>query len=369
MKLLDRYLLGVFFSAFLIFLVGFLSLFMVVDFSTRLPRFLSLRNVDIAAFMLEYYLLRLPLFLLYVLPTISLFASMFAVVKLQKTNELVPIVTSGVSLRRMSMPFVLTSLATAAAAFALDEFVLPPLMPAIGETDEILISSATSSNAVAYDLRRNYLHAREYDHVNKILTDATLTRSRENGRKRQVVRAPQGRWDRDRRRWIFSDGTVEYYDEEGNIERIEEPGKPPRIRRDPFGPDGWTLEDADIVPEDLQKRLSISGNFASMRELIRKARDYPHVPSFRTAIHGKFSLPLSCVVLLLLGLPLVVTPQGRSLVRGLTLCFLVTAAYYMLHLFLVDRGNLGRLDPVIASWGATVVSAVVGGAAYAKMKS
>lgn len=369
MRILDRYLLGIFLSAFFIFLLAFLSLFLVVDFSTRLPRFLSLKGVETVSFMFQYYLLRLPLFLLYVLPTVTLFASMFAMVRLQKTNELVPIVTSGVSLRRLSIPFVITSVATAAGAFLLDEFALPPLMSAIGETDEILISSSTSANAIAYDLRRVYLHAREYDHVRKSMTDVTLTRSRTNGRKQQVVRADEGRWDKERKRWIFSRGTIEYYGEDGSLERIEEPGKPPRIRRDLFGVEGWTLEDSDIVPEDLQKRLSISGNFAPLSELIQKARDYPHVPSFQTAIHGKFSLPLSCVVLLLLGLPFVATPQAKSFIRGLTSCFLVTAGYYVLHIFLVDRGNAGSLDPVVASWGATVICGLGGTVAYLRMKS
>ena len=131
MKLIDRYLFGVFISAFFIFLLTFVSLFLVVDFSTRLNRFLLLPESEIAGFIAKYYLLRLPLFLLYVLPTVTLFASMFSFVKLQKTNELVPIVTSGISLRRLSLPFAVAAAATSLLAFSLDEFALPRLMPEI----------------------------------------------------------------------------------------------------------------------------------------------------------------------------------------------------------------------------------------------
>ena len=65
----------------------------------------------------------------------------------------------------------------------------------------------------------------------------------------------------------------------------------------------------------------------------------------------------------------VATPQARSFIRGLTSCFLVTAAYYILHVFLVDRGNAGSLGPAVASWGATVLCGLAGAAAYARMKS
>jgi lipopolysaccharide export LptBFGC system permease protein LptF len=369
MRLLDRYVLGIFLSALLIFSISFLALFLIVDFSWRLPRFLSLTSVNVVAFMLKYYAVRLPLFALYVLPTVSLFAAMFALVRLQKSNELVPIVTSGVSMHRVAAPFLVVSVLLAVGAFALDEFVLPDMMTAIGETDEILLSSEITTNVNAVDRRANQLYAREYNAVTKTLSGVAFTARWENHRTRLVAHAKEGRFDADRARWVLSDGTWEAFDREGNPIRIEEPGKQPRRNIVSFGRDGYVVEECDITLKDLQRRFSLSGRYETIRELNAKIREFPDLTEPRLSLHRKFSFPLSCVVLLLLGLPFVVQTYSKSIVRGLLMCMLVTACYYVVHLVLIDRAGNQKLDPVVASWGSTVFFGIVGVVNFSRMKS
>jgi len=369
MRLLDRYVLGIFLSALLIFSLSFMGLFLIVDFSWRLPRFLSLTSVNVLGFMFTYYAVRLPLFALYVLPTVSLFAAMFAIVRLQKSNELVPIVTSGVSMHRLTAPFLIVSLLIAVGAFALDEFVLPDMMTRIGETDEILLSSEISTNVNAVDRRANQLYAREYNTVRKTLSGVAFTARWENHRTRLLVHAKEGRFDVDRGRWVFSDGTWEAFGPEGNPIVIEEPGKQPRRHIVSFGQDGYVVENCDITLKDLQRRFSLSGSYETIRELSAKIREFPDLTEPRLSLHRKFSFPLSCVVLLILGLPFVVQTHSKSVVRGLLMCLVVTAAYYVVHLVLIDRAGNQKLDPVYASWGSTVVFGIIGIINFARMKS
>ena len=100
-RLLDRYILSIFLSALAVFTTAF-----------AMMRHRSL--LPLLVFVLEYYLLRLPMILTYLLPMVILFAAMFTVFKLSRTNEILPIAASGTSLRRMALPFLLTACVTSA---------------------------------------------------------------------------------------------------------------------------------------------------------------------------------------------------------------------------------------------------------------
>jgi lipopolysaccharide export system permease protein len=369
LRILDRYVLGIFLSALIVFSVCFMALFLIVDFSTRLPRFLNLQTIQILPFIARYYSIRLPLFLLYVLPTVSLFAAMFSMVKLQKSNEIVPIVTSGTSMQRVALPFVVCAVLIAGGAFALDELVLPGLTDALAETDEILLSRETTQKPAAMDRRGNHITAQQYDHVNKVLTEAIITRCWPNNLTKEVIHANVVRWDRDRDRWIVFGGTISYFDEDGNPITVDDGGRP-KLKKEPLPPVGAVLEDFDITPDDLQRRLSISGDFDTVPSLVRKIRVEPTNVRHKLALHNKFSFPLSCVVLLLLGLPFAAQTHIRAgVMRGLMLCLVVTAAYYTVHFILLDRAKRQQIDPVVASWFATALFGALGIAHYARMKS
>src|SRR5215475_7508178 len=111
-RLLDRYVLGIFLPAVLLFTVTLLFLFIAVDFASKLGRFLEIKSLDIPLyrFILTYYLYRVPLLLLILIPSVMLFAPTFTVIKLARANEILPIATSGISLRRMALPFVTAAL-------------------------------------------------------------------------------------------------------------------------------------------------------------------------------------------------------------------------------------------------------------------
>ena len=101
-RLLDRYVLSIFLPAFGLFTVAFLALFLAVDFASNLGKFLDLKSVDLLPFVLRYYGCRLPMMATYLLPVVALFAPIFTVIKLSRTNEILPVAASGTSLRRLS---------------------------------------------------------------------------------------------------------------------------------------------------------------------------------------------------------------------------------------------------------------------------
>ena len=227
MKLLDRYIFSIYGSAFGLVTMTFVALFTAMDLSSRIARILSLKNINTMSFLLNYYLVRLPMFLHLVLPAVSLFAAMFTVIQLQKTNELLPMITSGVSLRRLCFIFVAGALFCAVLMAVLDEYVLPALMGEIRESDDILISDKPQKNQV-YPAEKVVWIVDEYDRVKKQMKGVTFTRYRGDGRREVVIRAQTATWDPGQSHWVLRTGTSQPFDAEGAPRIVRPDGKLPQ---------------------------------------------------------------------------------------------------------------------------------------------
>jgi lipopolysaccharide export system permease protein len=125
--LLDRYLTRGYIKAYLVCLVSLLSLFIVLDLFTNLDDFASKRQ-GFEAMMKTiglYYAHTTPRIFDRLCEAIVLLAAMFTVAMMQRNNELLPLLSAGVSTRRIVTPVLLTACAMMGLTVANQELVLP----------------------------------------------------------------------------------------------------------------------------------------------------------------------------------------------------------------------------------------------------
>ena len=77
-------------------------------------------------------------------------------------------------------------------------------------------------------------------------------------------------------------------------------------------------------------------------------------------INKKFSIPLSCIVFAILGLPLSIGQVRSGKSRGFTIGLLVIMVYYVLQLSGEGLGETGKISPVIGTWAPNVILGVIG---------
>jgi lipopolysaccharide export system permease protein len=365
MRLLDRYVLGIFLPALALFTVTLLFLFISVDFASKLGRFLDLKSTPMLPFIAKYYALRIPMLMNILVPSVLLFAPTFTVIKLARANEILPIAASGISLRRMSLPFVVAALLSSVFMAAMDEFVLPLVGDGITETDEILSAKNLKFNVEDYDGEAK-IFAKSYNFVAQVLSgNVRVTLLDETKRPVQIITAEECRWDTRRKRWVAFSGFVEK-----PFEIIEVPGEKPRVWRQPTPDEGYVIE-CKLKPENIRRSAGLTNRygFATLKSMIRDMHQYSHVPAATLKVHSRFSFPLSPVVLLLVGLPFVMDPHSQSFVKGLIFCFLLSVGYYLTHFACVDFGNIGLIPPIIAAWFPVATFGAVGIIAFARMKT
>ena len=123
MRLLDRYVLRYFLQAYFYCIAGFISIWFIFDVSDNISTFLDQRISRLL--ILQYYLTQVPQILVILLPVALLLALLFCLGRMSRSNEIVSMLTSGVSVPRIIGPLLAVGLLTTAASTALNYSLAP----------------------------------------------------------------------------------------------------------------------------------------------------------------------------------------------------------------------------------------------------
>ncbi len=105
MRLLDRYIVRNFLQPFVYCVLGFLSIWLIFDISDNSSTIFDER----APFMLvvKFYWTQIPQVLVILLPVALLLALLFALGRMSRANEIVSMLTAGVSVPRVVFPLLI----------------------------------------------------------------------------------------------------------------------------------------------------------------------------------------------------------------------------------------------------------------------
>src|SRR4051794_39185001 len=133
MRILDRLLLWSFFKAYLICLVSLLSLYIVIDLFTNLEDFAqhSRGLISVLQNIGKFYSYKVVQIFDRLCEAIVLLAATFTVAWVQRNNELVPLLSAGVSTRRVIRPVLLGSSLLIGLGVLNQELLIPRIADAL----------------------------------------------------------------------------------------------------------------------------------------------------------------------------------------------------------------------------------------------
>jgi lipopolysaccharide export system permease protein len=123
------------------------------------------------------------------------------------------------------------------------------------------------------------------------------------------------------------------------------------------------VEKIGFLPEDLQRvaKKSEEMNFKELLYYIRdvEAEGYDATP-YRVDLHGKFALPVACLIVCLIGAGITVRKIAQhGLSVNIALGIAVIFLYWIIHSFCMSLGYGGMLPPIIAAWMSDFIFACV----------
>jgi lipopolysaccharide export system permease protein len=156
-KLIDRQMIRGYFKSYFVCLASLLSLYVVVDLFTNLDDFTH-HNKGLGASLLRivtYYGYKVAQIFDRLCEAIVLLAAMFTVAWMQRNNEQVPLLSAGVSTRRIVTPVLLSAFFMLGLTVINQEFIIPRIADKLaldrddpGGSKNVAVRSAYESNGI-----------------------------------------------------------------------------------------------------------------------------------------------------------------------------------------------------------------------------
>lgn len=361
MRLLDRYLLRELIVPFLYCLCGFLIFWNTWRLIDELRSFQRQRltALDIA----EYYLVRTPEFLVVVIPIALLLALLYALTQHARNHELTAIRAAGVSLLRLSVPYLAVGLFLSVTVGVLNELCVPTSSEAADEIKgRYLAHKNTPKESVREFKFMNFRDKRQwYIQAYNRSTDEMF---------RPLVFAPRaggGRYEVSAERAAFHDG-IWYFTNAQELVYSPTPGVDPIRVQSQVRP----MKEFTETPLFIRGQIKI-GKMDTFREAsksqlsIREIQEYqrwnpgdPRSPMFDTLLHGRIATPWTSLVVVLIALPFGVSTGRRNVFVGVASSITICFAYFILQQLCLALGSGGHLPPPLAAWLPNLVFAATG---------
>ena len=123
LKKIDIYIIKKFLGTYFFAIALIISIAVVFDINEKLDSFL---NAPLKAIVVDYYLNFIPYFANLFSPLFTFIAVIFFTSKLADTSEIIAMLSSGISFRRLMIPYMISAAIIAGVTFYLNSYVIPP---------------------------------------------------------------------------------------------------------------------------------------------------------------------------------------------------------------------------------------------------
>lgn len=353
MKTLDRYILKNFLYSYVLSLCVLISLYVVLDLFVNLDEFTENGKpvYQVARDVFDYYIFNVPFYFAQLSGVITAFAACATLARLARQNELVAILASGTSLYRVAMPVVLASLCMNLLLVADQEFMLPKVAPKLArERDDVEGARSYGVWCVREgESNKRLLSAQYFQPREKRIRGLIIMELNQQGNRRaqlgDVITATKARWDGARHGWVLEDRGMRIKVAEAVAGGITSEAEVRRIPLD-FYP-------SDLTPEELLARQNAQWiQFLSVRDLNQmQKRPDANLIQIAQIKHGRFTLPINNMILLLLGISFFMSRLPESvLTQGAKALILCASAFLVTFIGQQLVGATGSFSPALPAW-------------------
>lgn len=355
LKKLDVYIIKKFLGTFFFSILLIVSIAVIFDFAENVDDFID-SKVPAEGIIFEYYLNFVPYF-------VNLFSALFVFIsvifftsKMASNTEIIAILSSGISFRRMLRPFFIAAFVIALFSWWLGNFVIPP-------ANKIRIEFENTYMKNPYYVKDNHIHKQISPGVYIYMEDYVAT---EQKGERFYIEHIEGvdlisraacndvRWNPENGSWEM----INYFTR--NLDSLDE-----------HFVKGALLDTIiKLNPEDFIERdnLKETMNFNELNDFINKKEleGDERIVNYILEKHQRTSMPFAAFILTLIGVSVACRKSrggiGLPLGLGLGLSF----AYILFMQVSTNFAKGGSMTPIAAVWLPNLVFAIIAYYLYRK---
>jgi len=347
-QLMDIYILRRFFFYFAVLMGTFVFLFETFTFFELLDDIARHRVPFLIV--VDYFRYLAPFLLYQLAPLGALVAVLVTLGVMSKSNEIVAIKASGISLYRLALPLLLAGLALAAIMIVLDDTYLPYA----NQRQDALHNLIKGRPPQTYTHPQRWIFGENYKVYNYDLFDpaqnlfgglSVLEIDPADFQLRRRVFASRARWSESQKLWVlegswvrdFSDGSIVRYERLPPVTSLPELTEPP-----------------SYFNREVRQAFQMSWRELSkyIDGLRRAGFD---VSNLTVQWHRKLAFPIMAPVIMLLAIPFAFLVGTRGAIGGVALGVGIGIVYWSLAELLQAMGGVGQLPPFLAGWSPDII--------------
>ncbi len=349
-RIIDWYIIRKFLGTFFFSLLMIMTIAVVFDFAEKIDNFME-KDAPVKAIIFDYYLNFIPYFATLFAPLFVFIAVIFFTSKMAANTEIIAILNSGMSFRRMMWPYFLSSLVIAIFTLVLTNFVIPTAnLNRINFEDKYY--RPTNRRVPVMNIHRQVypnvlIYMESYNPVSQAGRNVTLEKFNDDGKLESKLAANLIRYDTASHKWII----VNY-----NLRRITD-------KEDIISSGDRIDTTLTIKPSDFSYGKGVVGTmtYKELNDYINQLRlqGSDELKMFLIEKHRRIANPFAVFILTLIGVSLssrkVRGGIGMNIGIGLALSF----SYILFMQFASQFSLKGNLEPMLAMWIPNIIYAFI----------
>ena len=360
-QILDAYVVSSFLLYFSLFLVSFVLLTEVFTFFELLGDII--KNHIPMARVFTYLFFLAPKLIYDSTPVSAMVGVLVTFGIMTKHNEVIAFKSCGVSMHRLAVPVLLTSLSVSALLFAFDYYYVPE-----ANRRQDAIRAEIKGRPVQTFLRpdRKWIvgkqsriyYYRYFDPSGMMAEVSVYELDPESFRLRRHITAERAYWSGSLKAWVFENGWRRDLAKAGV--------KPYETFQ------ATTFPELDEPPSYFLKEVKQDKqmNFHELADYIAELQQSGFdTTQLRIQYYKKFSVPLFAFILAMISIPFAFVTGNRGALAGVGVSFGIAVAYWSLNQLFEQVGNIGQLPAAAAAWSPNGVFCLAGAYLMTRMKT
>ncbi len=352
LKLIDRYILKKFLSAFFFVVVILVAIILVIDFTEKNDDFIK-HNLSIWQ-ILNYYKVVAPFFANLITPITVFIATVFVTSKMAGHSEIIAILSSGVSFVRMMRPYLIGSIIIAILSFYLNGWVIP-------DSNKERVAFEVQYTKSAFNYSERNIHIQESKDVflymqsynNRVNRGNRFTMEKVEGTTLvEKLSADYVQWEPEKGKWMIKNWKLRKFDSLGEVvTKGEQLDTLLRIHPKDFENnyrrwEALTIDELYQYVDELQERGSME------------------VPIYQIEIYVRYMAPYTVIILTFIGLIVSARKTRGGTGFQIALGFLIAFIYIIVFILTRSIAETSTWNPILVVWMPNIIFSIVGFVLY-----
>ena len=350
MKILDKYIIGKFLTAFFFTVVMLVSVICVIDYTEKNDDFIH-ANLTFWYVFTHYYLYLFPYFANLLAPITIFIAVVFVTARLAARTELVAMLASGMSFERLLLPYTLGAGVIALFTFGLISWIIPKGTREIVRFESVVVEEPWHYEGRNVHIKigpRTYAYLESYDNVHNVGFRFALE-TFDNTMLRRRLTADAITWDSTKHVWHLAPQLVRTFQEPTGETLLSLPARDTTL---------------NLLPKDFASTYRLAETLTSpqlndliQNKLLRGANDTAQYLSVK---YERYAYPFDIIILTLIGVVLSARKSRGGVGGQIALGFVLAFIFIIFVMLSRNLASVGSLPPMLAAWVPGIVFSVIG---------